>query len=34
MQIHKFTFNPFDENTYIVYDDTGSVSSLTRLLYA
>ena len=23
MQIKKFTFNPFEENTYIVYDETS-----------
>ena len=23
MQIKKFTFNPFEENTYIVYDETA-----------
>jgi glyoxylase-like metal-dependent hydrolase (beta-lactamase superfamily II) len=23
IQIHTFTFNPFSENTYVVYDDTG-----------
>ncbi|MBS1765372.1 MAG: MBL fold metallo-hydrolase [Bacteroidetes bacterium] len=23
MQIQKFTFNPFDENTYVVYDNTN-----------
>lgn len=24
MQIHRFTFNPFQENTYLLYDDTGA----------
>lgn len=23
MKIHSFTFNPFAENTYVLYDDTG-----------
>ncbi len=23
MQVKQFTFNPFDENTYVLYDDTG-----------
>lgn len=23
MQIHVFTFNPFSENTYVLYDETG-----------
>jgi len=23
IQIQKFTFNPFSENTYLVYDETG-----------
>ncbi len=24
VQIHSFTFNPFSENTYVVYDETGA----------
>jgi glyoxylase-like metal-dependent hydrolase (beta-lactamase superfamily II) len=23
IQIHAFTFNPFEENTYLIYDETG-----------
>jgi hydroxyacylglutathione hydrolase len=23
MRVHVFTFNPFQENTYVVYDESG-----------
>lgn len=26
LSIHKFTFNPFQENTYLVFDDSGDVA--------
>ena len=26
LSIHKFTFNPFQENTYLVFDDSGSAA--------
>ncbi|WP_026951354.1 MBL fold metallo-hydrolase [Algoriphagus mannitolivorans] len=26
LSIHKFTFNPFQENTYLVFDDTGEAA--------
>ena len=24
LQVHAFTFNPYQENTYLIYDDEGS----------
>lgn len=33
MNIHQFTFNPYQENTFLVYDDTGECAIIDPGMY-